>query len=153
MSERRPLLTTLSSLIAPPFTVASLAVIRHSTPDTTPMPPDDARAGRVAADLVARERCDLEEVAALVEQTIDALARQELACLGVAVVVLGAPARSRLGERRIELREAREVRVAVLGELLAPRVHARREDRKALARIDGARPRSLPTVSHGREGR
>src|SRR5688572_27911180 len=38
-SERRPDFHALISLIAPPLTVDSLAVIRHSTPDTRPMPP------------------------------------------------------------------------------------------------------------------
>jgi hypothetical protein len=39
MSDSRPDFPTLTSLIAPPLTVASLAVIRHSTPLTTPTPP------------------------------------------------------------------------------------------------------------------
>src|SRR5688572_21949460 len=39
MSLSRPDFAAPYSLIAPPFTVASLAVIRHSTPLTTPMPP------------------------------------------------------------------------------------------------------------------
>ena len=38
-SLSRPDFHTLTSLIAPPLTVASLAVIRHSTPLTTPTPP------------------------------------------------------------------------------------------------------------------
>src|SRR5499426_4857166 len=36
-SDSRPDFHALTSLIAPPFTVDSLAVIRHSTPDTLPM--------------------------------------------------------------------------------------------------------------------
>src|SRR3954465_12200881 len=39
MSERRGDFQGGLSLIAPPFTVDSLAVIRHSTPETRPMPP------------------------------------------------------------------------------------------------------------------
>src|SRR5678816_1483147 len=39
MSLSRPDFQADISLIAPPFTVDSLAVIRHSTPDTRPMPP------------------------------------------------------------------------------------------------------------------
>src|SRR6478609_1032841 len=38
-SESRPDFHALISLIAPPLTVDSLAVIRHSTPETRPMPP------------------------------------------------------------------------------------------------------------------
>ena len=39
MSARRPDFAAVSSLIAPPFTVESFAVITHSTPDTLPIPP------------------------------------------------------------------------------------------------------------------
>src|SRR5215470_11865635 len=39
MSLSRPDFHAVISLIAPPFTVDSLAVIRHSTPETLPMPP------------------------------------------------------------------------------------------------------------------
>src|SRR3954468_11611241 len=38
-SLSRPDFHALSSLIAPPLTVDSLAEIRHSTPDTLPIPP------------------------------------------------------------------------------------------------------------------
>src|SRR5688572_6867574 len=39
ISDSRPDFHAVISLIAPPFTVDSLAVIKHSTPDTRPMPP------------------------------------------------------------------------------------------------------------------
>ena len=36
--DARKIFLTVQGLLAPPFTVGSLAVIRHSTPSTTPMP-------------------------------------------------------------------------------------------------------------------
>src|SRR5687767_699583 len=39
ISESRPDFHAVISLIAPPFTVDSLAVIKHSTPETRPIPP------------------------------------------------------------------------------------------------------------------
>ena len=67
------------------MTVASLATITHSRPRDAADAGDDARAGRVAVvEVVRGERAQLEERRAGVEQAVDALARQQLAALGVA---------------------------------------------------------------------
>ena len=122
----RPLFSTLYGLSVPPFMVGSLAVITHSTPDTTPTPemtpPPSAELGAPG-----RQRAELEERRVAVEQQLDALARHQLAALAVARDVLlaagAAPARAARRERELA---QKALAVAPIG--LGAGVDASRED-------------------------
>ena len=102
---------SVQGLLAPPFTVGSLATIMHSTPETTPMPVTMLRAdGEVRAP--ARQRHQLEERRALVEQQLDALAREQLAALAVALVVALTAAVDGLRLLRVEIGDLLQHRLA-----------------------------------------
>ena len=110
--EARKIFLTVHGLLAPPFTVGSLAVIMHSTPSTTPMPVTTLGAdGEVGAP--AGQRRQLEERRALVDEQLDPLAGQQLAALVVPVDVLLAAAGDRLGVLGVERGELLEHRLAV----------------------------------------
>src|SRR5690606_10835848 len=96
---------------------------------------DDARPGRLALDVVAREGRDLEEGAVAIEEELDPLPREQLAALEVAPVVLLAASlvRGRLGLRH--LLEDAEVLLAVLREVRRAGVDARSEH--GIALLDG----------------
>ena len=84
--EARKIFLTVHGLLAPPFTVGSLAVIMHSTPSMTPIPVTTRGAdGEVRAP--AGQRRQLEERAARVDEQLDALAGQQLAAGVVALDV------------------------------------------------------------------
>jgi hypothetical protein len=129
MSDSRPDFHTLTSLIAPPLTVASLAVIRHSTPLTTPTPPTTLAPGGVAGHVLAGQRAQLEEVRVAIEQQLDALARQELAGGDVAAVVLVAAAHRGRLQRRRQLGDGRGSGLVVAAVLVALAIDVRAQDR------------------------
>ena len=109
--EARKIFLTVHGLLAPPFTVGSLAVIMHSTPSTTPMPVTTLRAdGEVGAP--AGQRAQLEERRALVDEQLDPLAGQQLAAAVVAGDGLLATAGHRLGVLGVEVGELLEHRFA-----------------------------------------
>jgi hypothetical protein len=83
--------------------------MRHSTPDTDAHAADHRGSGGLAADVVAGQRAQLEEVTVGIDEQLDALARQELTGGAVASVVLGPAAhpclrqRGRHGGQRVEV--------------------------------------------------
>ena len=88
----------------PAFTVESLAMIATGRPCTRPMPVTTPSAGRSPARGVGEQAVLDEVLAAVVAQQRDALAAEQLAGGGVALVVLGrAAAAAILSAQRLEL--------------------------------------------------
>ena len=81
--------------------VESFAMMATARPSTRPGPRDDAVRRQLGIDVV-RERRVLDE-APRVDEARDALAREELALLGVLLVVLGRAPLLDAGERFVEL--------------------------------------------------
>ena len=120
---------TVIGKYVPPLTVASLAMTTTSRPETRPIAGDDPGARRRAVvEVVRRERRELEERRAAVQQALDALARQQLAARDVAVGGALPAARACGGELRVQVVDERAVRGLVGGEGLAAPAGVRRED-------------------------
>ena len=110
--EARKIFFTVHGLEAPPLTVGSLALIRHSTPSTTPMPVT-TDAPTVKSEPQPGQRRELQERRPGVEEQLDPLARGELAAGVVAVDVLLPAARHRDRVLGVEVGELLQHRLAV----------------------------------------
>ena len=77
---------------------------------------DDPRSGGVGFDLVAGQRAQLEERGVAVEDELHPLPGEELASRPVPLVVLGAPASARAGERCLDVLPELPVGLGVGGE-------------------------------------
>ena len=98
--------------------VASLATMTHSRPDIRPDPGDDAGRMHVAAiEAVGRQRRQLEERRAGIDQEIDALARQHLAARGMPGARGLAAAAGNLVEFLAELGDQRPHGFGIAGEI------------------------------------
>ncbi len=119
----------------PPFTVASLATIITSRPETRPMPVTMPAAGRVAVvHVVCGQRRQLEKRRAGIEQPVDALAHRQLALRAMALDVLGAAAVARAAQP-----------LAQLGDQLLPCAHGWLEN--GIGRVDVSLERYHPQQS------
>ncbi len=112
-AARKPFFT-VQGLLAPPLTVGSLAVIRHSTPSTTPIPVT-SEAPTEKSEPQPANGDELQERRPRVDEELDALAREQLPAGMVPVDVLLAPAADGLGVLGIELGELLEHGHAVAG--------------------------------------
>ena len=131
ISRPRSCLVTPIGVIEPPFTVGSLATIRHSTPLTAPIPTTSPAPGVVRSGSCAPASAPISRKRGVrVEEQVDALARGEPAALVVAVDVL----RPAGGEHRrghlVDARERGQHRLAVRRELRRRRVEARARGRR-----------------------
>ena len=101
---------SVHGLLAPPFTVGSLATIMHSTPSTTPMPvtmlAPTVKSEPQPASGISSRNADPSS-----SEQLDPLAGQQLAALLVALVVLLAAAGDRLGVLGVQLRQLGEHRL------------------------------------------
>ena len=142
-AARKPFFT-VHGLLAPPLTVGSLAVIRHSTPSTTPIPvTSDAPTEKSEPQPASGEQ--LEERRAGVDEQLDPLAWQQLAAGVVAVDVLLSAAGHRLGVLGVEVGELLEHRLPVAHVSASTTAFIR----SSVVRIPFAlvRPRSGPSTS------
>ena len=82
----------------PPLTVASLATMSTSRPETRPMPVTIPAAGRfVVVDVPRGKRRELEKGGARIEQLVDAFAHRQFALRAMPFDVFGAAALARDG--------------------------------------------------------
>ena len=144
--EARKIFFTVHGLLAPPLTVGSLAVIRHSTPSTTPMPVTTL-APTVKSRAPAGQRRQLEERRARVDQQLDPLARAA-ACRGRGAGRRTSPRRRRppwRARRRGRRASRASPRGCVDGHLLSTTAFIRSSVVRMPSRL--VRPRSGPSTS------
>ena len=113
----------------PPLTVASLATISTSRPETRPTPVTMPAAGRlVVVEIPGRERRQLEERRPRVEQLVDPLADRQLALLAVALEVFRPASLAHRRRPRPQLGHERGHPLLIGAELLRVRVDVRLDD-------------------------
>ena len=123
----------------PPLTVASFATITHSWPSTTPTPVTMPGGGRLAVvDVPGRQRAQLEEGGARVDEPVDPLARGQLPARAVpldgALAAPGRHLRGALAQLRDQLFHLRTTPFVGLGgpvDLRAQHRHADQTNRQA----------------------
>ena len=124
----------------PPLTVASLAMIMHGVPCTTPIPVTIPAAGTSLPYIPQRrQRRQLEERRRRIDQPVDAVAHQQLAALEVALARASPP-------------PARASACARAAARRAPRTRRRcDESRRSSGRCRAGSSREAPTPRRGRQ--